>query len=111
MKIVCLLLPLLTLAGCNAASPASRATPSQEVACRQRADQMFQAQNRGNVYATDQYVSSTRDSPFGGAVPTSMTSTLSDRFARDQMYDGCLNAGGPRPASPAPAPKPATATP
>jgi len=102
MKILSLLPLLLAVAACSPASPASRASAAQEAACRQRADQMFQAQNRGNVYATDQYVSSTRASPLGGAAPTSITSTLSDRFARDRMYDDCLNNGGPRTTSPAP---------
>jgi hypothetical protein len=105
MKRLMFLLSFVAVAGCTPAAPQSRASAAQEAACKTRADQIFQQQNRGAVYATDQYVSSTRDSPFGGAAPTSITSSLSDRYTREKMYDNCLNFGS-APEAPPTAPQP-----
>lgn len=102
MKISLILLPILAVAACSPAPP-SRSTAAQQAACRSRADEMFLQQNRGAAYANDQYVSSTRDAPFGGNVPTNMTNSLSDRYSRQKMMDNCLNARGQNPGASGPA--------
>jgi hypothetical protein len=114
-------LAALALAGLAAcATPfggtASRGTvsPKTMAACRQRADAVFDQQNRDAVYRADMYAASQRDAPFGGAgMAGNPSSGLSDRYARDTILDDCLNGTtsgadvttGAPPPNAAPAPK------
>jgi hypothetical protein len=92
-------LAALALAALTACSTSFGTTASHEgvsakamAACRHRADQVYDQQNRGAVYRTDSYAGSVRDAPFGGAGPAGNPSSgLSDRYARDTMVDDCLN--------------------
>ena len=100
-RIILITLTFCTLAGC-AAAPQSRATAAQQAACRQRADQAFNRQNPGEQYRADYYVSSQRDTPFGGtgSVGDPMAE-LGARYALGKLLDNCL-----RNAVSQPAPKP-----
>jgi hypothetical protein len=83
------------LAGCapQVQSARSRATAAQIAACRHRADEVWQQQNRSEVYRSDSWATSTRDSPFAGAgLPGTVSSGLSGQYAREQMLDNCLNS-------------------
>jgi hypothetical protein len=96
----------LALAAC-AGQPQSHASAAAQAACKQRADEVYTQQNRDQVYASDTYVSRTRDTPFNGAgMPGSGSEGLSSLYARDQILSNCLdgiNSGAsatPTPAKP-----------
>ena len=108
---------LVVLAGCQGPPPAPTAATRADLAasayCRQRAEEVYNAQNRGARYQTDN-----RDTPFSGAYVPSVTSRgLSDRYALDSMVSECVRNSaanrdaGPEPTAPSqPAPAaPATA--
>lgn len=93
----------LALAGCATNAPRDRGSAAQQAACRQRADEVYLKQNRGDVYRGDQYATSTRDAPYASSGLIGVTSSgLSGRYARDKMLDDCLAAvtAGGRPALP-----------
>ncbi len=113
------LLAGLALAGLTACShpigsTADRAgaTPKAMAACRQRADQVFERQNRGEVYRSDMYAGGERDSPFAA---TGMSGNpgagLPARYARETMVDDCLNAASGNPGVSPDAPVPAGLSP
>jgi hypothetical protein len=86
----------LALAGCavGGGTP-SRSSAVREAACRQRADEVYDRQNRADVYRTDNFVSSTRDAPFGGSgLRGSISDGLPGQYARDQILSDCLNGTG-----------------
>jgi hypothetical protein len=90
------------LAGCAAPGAESHASAAQRVACAQRADSVFAEQHRGAIYASDAYVSSTRDAPFSGAgLVGTPDAGLSDRYDRDKIQSECLDGinGAPGPAA------------
>jgi hypothetical protein len=117
-------LAILTLNGCGAAGSTRPAgvTASQAAACRQRTDEVFLQQNRGELYRADNFVSNSRDTPFAGgsaAAPAVMGSLgtpsfsagLSGQYAREQDLNNCYNstgsgAGGSAGTTPAPASSP-----
>ena len=91
-----LLVTILLAGGCVAGSE-PRATAAQQAYCRQRADEIYNRQNPGEVYRTDMYVSSQRDAPFAGngSVGDPMAA-LGARYSRDKILDACLrNAANP----------------
>ena len=106
---VFLLLAAAALAACSppAAGPTAatpRASAAQVALCRQRADTVFEAQNRGAKFRTD-----SRDNLFSGqGAPGGEVARLSDRFARDRMVDDCLRgaAGNVTSTPDAPTPTP-----
>jgi hypothetical protein len=113
------LLAAATLAACTQSfgSSANRAgaTPKAMAACRMRADEVYEHQNRAEVYSADMLAGGQRDSPFAAAgTPGSPTAGLSGRYARETMLDDCLNgmAGSPgaTPDAPPPAEGPALPT-
>jgi len=68
------------------------ASPRAMAACRARADQVYDEQNRGAVYRADTFAASQRAAPFAGAGPgANPSSGLSDLYARDTFLDDCLN--------------------
>jgi len=102
------------LAGCN--PPPPKTTPEQADACRARADEVFQRQNRQDVFRTDTHASGTRDAMFSSTgSPGVGVGQLSSRFARDQLYIDCLRAVagnvGTTPDAPSATPGPAGAAP
>ncbi len=85
---------LVLLAGCG---EGQRGGGASTAACRARADDVYNRQNRADVYRADQYAVG-RDAPFGGGGHVNAPS-LSARFAREQLVDNCL-AARPGPAGP-----------
>jgi hypothetical protein len=111
-------LAALALAGCTEppASSASSETRSDAAtldACRRRANEIYDRQNRATIFAAN----SGLNSPSSGAYVSGQTDRgLSARFAQEQLIRECVrNAGGAAevsPAAPASAPPslaPATA--
>ncbi len=74
-----------------ATKPQSRVSAAAAAACRSRTDQVYERQNRYLLSERD-----TRDSPFSTSGTTGITSAgLSQRFARDSMYDSCIGSNAP----------------
>lgn len=101
------------LAGCaGPPGAASSATPAQAAACRQRADEVYERQNRADVFRSDTYASGTRDAMFSSyGSPAASIAGLSGRFARDRMLEECLRGAAGNVASTTDAPQPAAAAP
>lgn len=99
------------LAGCSAPQgSAGTASPAQAAACRQRADEVYERQNRADVYRSDTYASGTRDAMFSSTgSPAAALAGLPGRFARDRMLAECLRGAAGNVASTPDAPAPATA--
>lgn len=98
---------LALAASACATAPETPASAAQQAYCRQRADQVFNRRNPADVYRTDQYVSSQRDSPFAstGSVGDPMAS-LGARYERSKILEACLRGASGQPGSPPPAAKP-----
>lgn len=110
------LLAMLALGGLGACShpigsTADRAgaTPKAMAACRQRADEVFERQNRAEVYRSDMFAGGERDAPFAatGMSRTEPGAGLPSRYARETMVDDCLNAASGSPGASPDAPPPA----
>ncbi len=103
-------LAALALAGCteppaSSASSETRADAATLDACRRRANEIYDRQNRATIFAAN----SGMNSPSSGAYVSGQTDRgLSARFAQEQLIRECVrNAGGAAEVSPA-APPPAT---
>ena len=98
---------LVLLAGLGACAGRQPATPRNLAAldaCRERADEVFQKQNRADIYRSDVYATSGRDAPFAtNTLPGVPTRGLSGEYQRENLVDDCLNAGGAARAKGAPA--------
>ncbi len=97
-----LLAPLAALAACQAPPPRISAggggpsDPNAAAYCRQQAEDVYNAQNRGARFQTDN-----RDSPFSGAYsPNTASRGLSDRYAMDNMVRDCMRNSAARQANP-----------
>jgi hypothetical protein len=79
--------------GCaRPAAPTQQASAAQKAACRQRADEVYAKQNRAELYESDTYQSSTRDSPFATTgLPGITTRGLGGQYERDNLVSDCLN--------------------
>jgi hypothetical protein len=83
------------IGGCAMSNPPSRASLAARSACRARADEVFQQQNRGAIYREDNFVSGLRDTPFGSAgLGSALPNGLSDQFGRDRTMQACLDGIG-----------------
>jgi PBP1b-binding outer membrane lipoprotein LpoB len=102
-------LTAMTLSGCAGNAPQSdqaRADAATNAACRQRANEVFDRQNRGTIYSAN----SSANSPFSANFTPGVTSRgLSDQFAHDRMVSDCVRNSGtgadrsqPAPTQPAP---------
>ncbi len=94
---------LTSLAACSpppAPTAQSRADQATLSACRQRADEVFQRQNRASLFLQDN-----RDSPGSGSYVSGITTRgLSERFGWDQQVSDCVrNQGAAEGIAPAPA--------
>jgi hypothetical protein len=89
----------------------AHASAATLAACRTRADEVYQRQNRAEVYNADTYATAERDSPYSTqGLPGITTNGLSGAYRRDQLEDDCLNAteAGPDDVSSPGVPHPAS---
>ena len=101
------LVAIVALAGCARPDGGRRAglTATQAAECRQRSEDIYRQQNRADIYRSDTYATSTRDSPFSNAGLPGITSQgLGSQFGREKALNDCYNASGAEPASGAAAP-------
>jgi hypothetical protein len=98
---------LLLLASCADApqTPESRDRQATVTACRERAEQLYQLQNRDQLYRTSNSVT-----PYSGAPTTGLpTQGLSAQYANDVAVSDCIRNTGTQtrrnggPATPPPA--------
>ena len=89
---------MLILCGLSACGGGAERTPADVAAagaCRQRADEVYAAQNRDEVYRTDTFESSGRDTPFStGTLRGLPDRGLSGQYQRDNMISDCLAGTG-----------------
>jgi hypothetical protein len=88
-----ILLGAIALSACDAGPPTgqSRADAATQAACRQRAEQAYEQQNRGQIYSPASQV----NSPYSGNyVPDVTNRGLSDVFAHDRMVSDCVRNTG-----------------
>ena len=87
-------LTAVTLTGCAANAPQSdqaRAAAATNAACRQRANEIFDSQNRGTIYSAN----SSANSPFSANFTPGVTSRgLSQQFAHDRLVNDCVRNSG-----------------
>ncbi len=114
MPVLC---ALALTAGCQHRPAIGEVSAVDRAACRQRADEVFDKQNREEVYRTDVFAGSSRDAPFSVAsLPNDPSRGLSSQYERDTLLDDCLRTkagGGPTGtgANPTPPANPPSATP
>lgn len=88
---------LLLAGGCTRATPAGNVSAADRAECRQRADVVFDKQNRAEIYRTDVFAGETRDAPFATTGLPGITSRgLSGQYERANLLEDCLRsrAGG-----------------
>jgi Tfp pilus assembly protein PilP len=84
---------LLALTACSQeAEPQTRASAADRAACRQRVEEVYNKQNRAEMYQTDTYMTSTRDAPFATSGVAMPNTGLSSRYAHDTMVSDCLRS-------------------
>lgn len=98
-------LALLLLAGCAQPNSGRRAglTAAQAAECRSRSEAIYRQQNRGEIYKSDIYATSTRDAPFAtNGLPGITSNGLGAQFGREQALNDCYNSQstGPQTAEP-----------
>ncbi len=87
-------LACLIMAGCAAPPPSRQASANNadRAACRQRADEIYNKQNRADTYRADSFTTSSLDSPYASTgLPGVPSAGLSSAFARDNLVSDCLN--------------------
>lgn len=82
------------------ASGQAQADAQTRAACRARAEQVYSAQNRGQIYSPPPTV----NTPYSGNFTPEVTNRgLSDMFAHDRLVNDCIrNSGTGAEASPPP---------
>ncbi len=87
-------LTAISLSGCADNAPQSgqaRADAATTAACRQRANEVFDRQNRGAIYSAN----SSANSPFSANFTPDVTSRgLPQQFAHDRMVSDCVRNSG-----------------
>ena len=91
-RAICLLV-LVVAGGCARRAPVGDVSAADRAECRQRADVVFDKQNRAEVYRTDTFAGETRDAPFSTTgLPGITSSGLSGQYERANLLDDCLRA-------------------
>jgi hypothetical protein len=83
----------LALSACDSAPQSSQARANAETvaACRQRANEVYNQQNRGEIYSAN----SSENSPFSANyVPDIPSRGLSQLFAHDKLVSDCVRNTG-----------------
>ena len=100
------------LPACTAPTSTSSASAAQAAACRQRADEVHDRQNRADLFHADSHAGGSRDAMFSGTgSPAASIGFLSARYARDKLVDECLRGAAGNVASSPDAPPPITTAP
>ncbi|HQT77084.1 MAG: hypothetical protein B7Z80_08405 [Rhodospirillales bacterium 20-64-7] len=98
------LLGAVALSACSAPPPLTgqaQADADTRIACERRAEQIYNQQNRGDIYSTG----SQANMPYSANYPGELTSMgLSQQYARDRIVRDCIRNKG---TEPLPTPKPA----
>jgi hypothetical protein len=97
-----ILLGALALSACDSAPPTgqAKADAATQAACRQRADQIYEQQNRGQIYSPQSQVNMPYSANY---VPDVPNRGLSDVFAHDRVVSDCVRntgTGAERPPRP-----------
>jgi hypothetical protein len=75
-------------------------------ACRQRADEVYERQNRGAIYTS----TDNRDTPFSGSYVSGITTRgLSAEYGRGNLIADCVRSSGQNPIGPSEVQVPAPA--
>lgn len=85
----------LAVAGCGLPNGGRRAglTAAQAQECRARSEEVYRQQNRADIYKSDTYATSTRDSPFStSGLPGITSSGLGSQYGRERALNDCYNA-------------------
>lgn len=97
---------VLAISGCaqpNGGRPVGL-TAGQAAECRQRSEEIYRQQNRADIYRSDIYATSTRDSPFStSGLPGITSQGLGQQYGREKALDACYNAsagGASQPEAP-----------
>ncbi len=92
------LITVSLLAACGEPVQRSRAqtvAAADLSACRARADEIYNKQNRGDVYRADTFVSDTRDSPFStSGLPGITSNGLSGLYQHGNLVSSCVSSRG-----------------
>ena len=108
------LLAAATLAGCGTPIQRSRSqtvAAADLTACRARADEVYNKQNRAEVYRSDTFVSDTRDAPYStSGLPGITSNGLSGLYQHDNLVSSCVNSRGAAATSPGVDPSGAAST-
>jgi hypothetical protein len=96
-----ILLGALALSACDGAplTGQAKADAATQAACRQRADQTYEQQNRGQIYSPQSQVNMPYSANY---VPDVPNRGLSDVFAHDRMISDCVRNTGTGTERPAP---------
>lgn len=87
------LLAAVAVSACDSApqTPQQQANSQTLAACRQRANEVFDRQNRGAIYAPN----SSANSPFSANfTPDNPSRGLSQQFAHDRLVNDCVRNTG-----------------
>lgn len=88
-----ILLGAIALSACDIGPPSeqAQANAATRAACRQRANQIYEQQNRGQIFSPASQV----NSPFSNNyAPGDTNRGLSDVFAHDRMVNDCVRNTG-----------------
>jgi hypothetical protein len=88
-----LLAAAVVLSACDIGPPGgqAQANAATVAACRQRAEQAYEQQNRGQIYSPASQV----NTPYSGSyLPDNTNRGLSDVFAHDRMVSDCVRNTG-----------------
>jgi hypothetical protein len=98
-----MLLGAIALSACDGAPPSgqARADAATQAACRQRAEQAYEQQNRGQIYSPQSQVNMPYSAYY---VPDVPNRGLSDVFAHDRMVSDCVRNTGTGAERPQPGP-------
>jgi hypothetical protein len=98
-----MLLGVIALSACDHAPPGgqAQADAATQAACRQRAEQAYEQQNRGQIYSTQSQVNMPYSANY---VPDVPNRGLSDVFAHDRMVSNCVRNTGTGAERPPPSP-------
>jgi hypothetical protein len=102
--VACALVLLALPAACARQPAPSHADAITADTCRKRVEAVYNARNPEQVYNQDNYLTSTRDAPFGTSGTIGVTTRgLGGEYQRQQMLSDCIKGQGtigPTPAAP-----------